>query len=220
MTKAFMLMAWVLIFGVSCTSPEKSTETYFPLPKGGRWNLISEQWHETRIVKGSKTIEGFEYAFVDFSYHRADAKDERNLAETRFLRVDINGNLHEYIDSSHFTVDKLSMEIAHERGIELSSHQLLYRPAAKIGENWSVFASHGLIRLDNKPILELVNVTLESNSDTVYTRSGAIFPCLRFRLRYENTTDVDYWEWYAKGIGIVKKKLISGTTFVLNKDDE
>lgn len=188
---------------------------FFPINKQNKWKLLMQKGHECFIKKiYVDTVVTFKnrryYKFVSTS--TTDLVDSMlyKKESARYFRVDRIGNVYEYIDTSNLFLGHFSQNRAKEVLDHIKNEQLFYKFDADVGDKWFAYKEIGPI-INNKPVGDVVTITLESKKDTVITPIGVFKDCYCFGYDFYSARDADvaYHEWFAEGIGLVKQQGIS-----------
>lgn len=115
--------------------------------------------------------------FGDQQYFERAWVNENDTTGREYFRADSSGHVFRYDP-------------------EFGEH-LIYDFTAKEGEYWQFPSKFG----NN---MEHYQVTIETVSDTVATLLGIFTGCLRLFFDVPQGIDEEYWQWYARGIGMVK----------------
>ena len=75
--------------------------------------------------------------------------------------------------------------------------QLIYDFTTEVGKYWEFPSKIG-------GGVGPYHITIESASDTVLTSKWAFYNCLRISFDVPNMIDEEHWQWFVKGVGLVK----------------
>lgn len=122
-----------------------------------------------------------------------------NITETIFDTLRINNTLYYRFDRFR-EFNQAFLRLSEDGKLFVRSdtlEQMWVDFNADARESWHVIGPEGLAEWD---------VQLVSRTDTVATKAGTFYPCLRFYFRF-NGADYDWYEWYFPGVGIVRRDL-------------
>lgn len=204
-----LLSILILYSFVSCDNNKSIENKYFPIKVGSSWRLVQADIEEGFLL--NITIDSLlaenENQYYRFRYETINSKNDSiyfSHVNSRYLFPKNDGNIFEYINFSNKIIHQYSKERIKDKSLRNKNGNLIYKFNGPIGEKWYSLGSPGFI-LNGDLVFEMVTVTLESKSDTVITKLGTFKDCYRFRVEFSETRDMDYYEWFAKEIGIVKR---------------
>jgi len=158
------------------------------------------------------------YKFVSISTTKSSDSMLYKEESTRYFRVDSIGNVYEYIDPSNLFLGYFSQNKAKEVLDHIENEQLFYKFDADVGDKWFAYKEVGTT-INDKPVGDVITISLKSKSDTVITPVGTFTNCYCFSYEYFDTRDAgEYYEWFAKGVGLVKQQGISPDVAFLLSD--
>jgi hypothetical protein len=172
----------------------KNNNSNFPLAKGNYWEFGSGDYRLRLSVDSVTVVNGLEYFVVKNTY---TANSEVYYSRSYSFRVKEDGN-----------VERLIQGLARIRALgnlppdtPSDSVNIWYKFDAKVGESWESLANSSLFP---STVVSPFRITLESKNDTVVVAGKVLPNCYRFYIDELPSSDEEYREWFAEGVGMVK----------------
>jgi len=174
-------IAILIILMSNAGAQDRSKANFFPLRVGDEWNFNNDP-HRLRIqVVDTSDIYGYRFYVVQ---------------ETSFTDVPPP-----VVRRKYYTIDSLGNVLRLADTTRFSGVYIWYKSTDSVDESWKAMANSDFLG----GVIDPYKITIESRTDTVITSRGVYCHCLRFHIDNLTESDTDYWDWFAVGVGIVKR---------------
>jgi hypothetical protein len=193
-----ILLGLIIIVGINCKEEtgydyfKRNQNPYFPINIGNEWNYKSGAYYLDIKIKGLVQLDKYYFAIAE--ENNSTMGDDKPISRTIFYRYDKDKNVlrHIYINENH----KYKKELIPNDGVFM-----WYKFNAKINESWRTMGNDIFFPSE----ISDYKITLLSKSDTIIANNKKYFDCCKFHIVALSSSDSDYYEWFAKDIGLVKR---------------
>ncbi len=167
---------------------------FFPLHNGNTWNYKTDKYSLLISVKEIVSIDKNHFSLVE---ELSSSGDGNPVIRTKLYRCNLNKNIETIVtDFKSVRSNIFSTKEVLDSGISL-----WYKFDAKVNESWQAFGN----TLFDKKVISKFKITLASINDTVLANDTTYINCYKFCIDDLYESDTEYYEWYAKDIGLVKR---------------
>jgi len=195
--KNFIVICCLLLINCSSggkTSLSQNANPYFPLDKGNKWTYSVDEYSLSAKVYDLVEIDNDLFAALE---EKSIRRNEPPISRALYYRFDDRGNIERILPD----VESLRSNVGSSPNIPRSGRSVWYKLDAKIDESWVAFGNS----VFNGKEIHQFEIALLSRSDTVIVKDKVFTGCYKFYIDDLSESDTEYYDWLAKGVGLVKR---------------
>ncbi|MGD0339409.1 MAG: hypothetical protein ABSB78_11545 [Bacteroidota bacterium] len=191
----FFCFLIIILFG-ACAQKKNIKSDYFPLEVGNEWDCRYSEYILRRSVVSTEEHDGKIFYKVE-EYVAPEGKDTVLINREILFCYDDSGNVYRRINN----FDSLRKEFPYYETRTRDGLCLWYKFNAIPGDCWGGDANDYLL----PQYVTKYKITLLSTTASVISREKTIDSCYIFKIESLSSSQPEYYEWLAKGIGIVRR---------------